>query len=350
MKNQIASIVIALNAAGGIPEWLHLLPATRFSGVDGRGPWEAPDMPALIAQFNAAGRKLPVDENHSIDLVGKEGKPSPARGWIVELQAREDGLYGRVEWTPEGRQLVEGQSYGFISPVFMATKNKPHRIVSVARAALTNDPNMPFLKSLNSRQEPDMLELLRKALGLPETATEEEILNAVSSAHAARSNYDKLLTRVGGLVSVEGDETAVVTALQSRLSSSAGGDAVASLNSQIATLNSTVTALNTELSTIKSANAQERAVTVIDQAVKDGKVFPPLREHYIARHVKDAEGVEAELKLLPSIHSQTLRNKPAPTNQDGATLTAEDEQLIATMGVDREAFIKQRKLEIAGGI
>ncbi|MCD2176451.1 phage protease [Rhizobium sp. C1] len=341
MLNQTASIVIALNAASGVPDWLQLLPSTSFSGVDGRGPYEAPDLNMLVAKFASEGRKLPIDENHAIDILGKNGKPSPARGWIVEMQAREDGLYGRVEWTAEGRELVDGKSYGFISPVFFHTKQKPFRIVSVDRAALTNDPNLPFLKSLNSRQEPDMLELLRKALGLPETATEEQVLEAVSSAHSARTKYDTLLKRVGGLVASDGDEMAVVTALQSRLASAtaAGGDEVVkSLNSQIATLNS-------ELATLKASHAQDRAVSVIDEAIKTGKLFPALRDHYIARHAKNPTEVEEELKLLPSIHSGSLKGRnPSDDSRDGQ-LSEADRMVIAQMGVSEEDFLKNRKLE-----
>ena len=341
MLNPTASIVIALNAASGAPEWLQLLPATSFSGVDGRGPYEAPDLPMLVAKFAADGRKLPIDENHAIDLLGKDGKPSPARGWIVEMQAREDGLYARVEWTAQGRELVDGKSYGYISPVFFHTKQKPFRIVSVDRAALTNDPNLPFLKSLNSRQEPDMLELLRKALGLPEAATEDQILEAVSSAHSARSKYDALLKRVGGLIATDGDETAVVTALQSRLTSSAAGgdDVVKSLNSQIATLNS-------ELATLKASHAQDRAVSVIDEAVKSGKLFPALRDHYIARHAKNPTEVEEELKLLPSIHSGSLKGRtPASGDSHDGQLTDEDRKVAAMMSVSEEDFLKTRKQE-----
>jgi len=340
MKNALATHSIALNASSA-PEWLQLLPATEFSGIDGRGPYAAPDLAGLVAAFNAAGRKLAVDENHSTDLAGKAGHPAPARGWIVALEARADGLYGRVEWTAAGKELMEDQAYGFISPVFMHTRTKPYRISSVERVALTNDPNLTFLKSLNAKEDNAMLEELREALGLPETATETDALAAVKAAHTASGKYEALIKRVGKIADAEGDEDAVVTALQSRLEATGGED---ELRKQVSSLSATVTSLNSQITTLQSDHAREKAETVIDAAITGGKLVPALRDMYVTRHQKDAEGVEAELKLMPSIHGGGLGKRKPP--EAGTTeISAEDEKVMALMGVDKEAFKKQREQE-----
>ena len=83
-------------STGQGPEWVHLIPAGTFSGADGRGPYTLHNPEAVITASIAAG-KLPIDENHAIDLAAPKGGPSPARGWIVELQSRTDGLWGKVE-------------------------------------------------------------------------------------------------------------------------------------------------------------------------------------------------------------------------------------------------------------
>ncbi|AJY46488.1 phage protease [Martelella endophytica] len=338
METTRASLSIALNAAG-VPEWLQLLPAAEFTGVDGRGPYAAPDLASLVAAFHTAGRKLPIDENHATDLAGKAGHPAPARGWIVELQAREDGLYGRVEWTASGRALMEDKAYGFISPVFLHSRTKPYRIGSVERVALTNDPNLPFLKSLNSKEDNPMLEELREALGLSETASEADVLAAVKAAHTKAGTHTALVAKLGTIAGTEGDEETVVTALQGRLQANTGGQA-----EEIKSLHATVADLNSKLTTLQADQAKEKAEAVIDAAISGGKVIPALRDHYIARHQKDAEGVEAELKLLPSIHSGGLgRRKPPETGNPD--ITAEDEQVMALMGLGAEDFTKQRERE-----
>jgi phage I-like protein len=83
----LPSHVSAQNLLDGapVPEWVHLLPIGTFSGVDGRGPYTVPD-PAAVIAASMAVRRLPVDENHATDLAAPKGEPSPARGWIVEMQ------------------------------------------------------------------------------------------------------------------------------------------------------------------------------------------------------------------------------------------------------------------------
>uniref|UniRef100_A0A7C1NYP6 Mu-like prophage I protein n=1 Tax=Agrobacterium albertimagni TaxID=147266 RepID=A0A7C1NYP6_9HYPH len=341
MLKTAAALLIAIHAADATaPEWLHMLPAGQFSGMDGRGPYLAPDLEALIAIFNSEGRKLPVDENHAIDLAAKAGNPAPARGWIVELQAREDGLWGRVEWTEEGQRLVVGKAYGYLSPVFLHTPQKPYRIGKVLRVALTNDPNLNFLTALHQREESEMLEQLRKALGLPETATEADVLAAVASAHQAQQETATHAALVGKIVEAVGlpsgtSGDALVTALQSR-------GKVTPTEAENAELRSSVTSLQSQLTTLISNHARDRAVVVVEDAVKAGKIVPALKEHMIARHMKDPTEVEKEISLLPSINSGGLGGRKVP-EAEGGGLTDEDRQVAAMMGVDETTFAASAK-------
>lgn len=337
MPKIINALLIALHSADGqVPEWLHLLPSSQFKGVDGRGPYAAPDLAALIATFNSEGRKLPVDENHSIDLAGKSGHPSPARGWIVELQAREDGLYGRVEWTAEGENLVRGKAYGYLSPVFLHSASKPYRIGKVLRVALTNDPNLDFLTSLHHQQESDMLEQLRKALGLPETATEAEVLSAISTMHAEHQAQTALMSKIRTAAGVAADVTgdALVTALQAKAAPSEAETEKADLLRQ-------VTSLQSQLTNLATQTARDKATSAIETAIHAGKIVPALKDHMIARHMKNPEEVEAEIKLMPSLNAGGLGGH-RQTDGDPA-LSDEDRQVAAMMGVDEKTFAERAK-------
>ncbi|GAB6968384.1 hypothetical protein JCM25156A_24210 [Komagataeibacter kakiaceti JCM 25156] len=68
-----------LPQTGSAPEWIHLLPAGRFEGKDGRGPYTTPRDPAALmtASMRAAGGKLTLDENHSTDIAAKIDCPVP---------------------------------------------------------------------------------------------------------------------------------------------------------------------------------------------------------------------------------------------------------------------------------
>lgn len=336
MSNILGTHILALHAAGATaPEWLQLLPATSFSGVDGRGPYDAPNLPQLVAQFHAAGRRLPVDENHSIDLAGKQGHPSPARGWIVDVEARGDGLWGRVEWTDEGRALVQGRAYGFLSPVFLHSRQKPYRISSVEGVTLTNDPNLRVLKSLHSREETKMLEELRKALGLPETADETAVMNAVKAAHSASTSHTALVARVAEAAGVPATTGAddLVKAVQSRGTASAAEAENADLREQ-------VKSLNTRLETLVTTSSKKNAEAAVDAAIKATKIVPTLRDHYISRHMKNPAEVETEIALMPLLNAGGITGQ-LPTT--GETATAEEMHVAAMMGVDPEAFKAEHK-------
>ncbi|MGW9946986.1 phage I-like protein [Rhizobium leguminosarum] len=338
MEKAINSIIRALNHADATaPEWLHLLPAGEFKGVDGRGPWAAPDMDALIKTFNSEGLKLAVDENHSTDLAAKLGHSAPARGWIVEMQKRDDGLYGKVEWTPEGEQLVKTKAYGFLSPVLMHTLQKPYRIVKVARVSLTNDPNISDLKSLHSQEENAMLEQLRKALGLPETADEATVMAAVTASHTAQTAHATLMSRIAEAAGVakETAPDALVTVIHSRGKASATDAENAELKTQLVSMQA-------QLTTLATSTAQDKATTAIDGAIQTGKIVPALRDHMIARHMKNPTEVENEIKLMPSLNAGGLGNRKQP-GADQNALTAEDDKVMAMMGIDPKAYADTAK-------
>ncbi len=136
--------------SGGVPDWVHLLPAGEVRTIDGRGPYRAASVAALMSASIPTGHKLPLDENHATDLAAPRGGAAPARGWIVELQERADGVWGRVEWTGEGRRIMEDKQYRGVSPVI--AHRADGTITAIRRASLTNTPNLTGLVTLHSQQ------------------------------------------------------------------------------------------------------------------------------------------------------------------------------------------------------
>lgn len=319
----------------GVPEWVHLAPAGTFSGVDGRGPFRIEDTAAFIVDSMKAG-KLPIDENHATDLAAGNGGPSPARGWIVAMEARSDGIWGQVEWTGSGRSLVEDKAYRGISPVLLTAKDGG-RVLRILRAALTNDPNLN-LTSLHSRSNSmDLLAKLRQALGLQSDAAEDAVLTSVSAHAAAASALGQIAGAIGlAAGAVTADILAGVTAkaadagkltaisahckaagldlekltpkeLETQLMARGGAGAEAELRQ-------TVVSLQSRLDTVTADRAKEKAELAIDQAIKDGKPILAMRDHYIARHQKDPEAVDKEIAAMPSIHGGGVLKPP----KDGA--------------------------------
>src|SRR6185312_16209200 len=77
-------------------------------------------MRSIVDRFNADaaagtlrhGNELLIDHEHFSDQLDKESR---AYGWLVDLQAREDGIYGRVRWSKTGKEAVDGGDYRFFS-------------------------------------------------------------------------------------------------------------------------------------------------------------------------------------------------------------------------------------------
>ncbi len=330
----IASFHTTLPDGAGAPEWVHLLPAGMFTGADGRGPFRLRDPEAVIRASMASGR-LAIDENHSTDLATPRGEPSPARGWIVEMQARPDGLWGQVEWTPTGATLMTEKAYRGLSPVFERAKDGT--ITRVLRAALTNVPNLT-LTSLNTQQDTEMdLKALRTALGLAETADEAAILAAITAnatavvRHTAQIEAIRAAAALPASLTVEG----IATELQTRRAAAGNADQLAAQVQQ----------LSTELATLRSVGAKERAVTFVDAAIKAGKPIVPLRDHYIERHTADPAGVEREINALPSINAGgvILNAGGATGGQGDDEPTAAERMTAEKMGIDPKKLAAQRK-------
>lgn len=189
----VRSICLELPAVQGgaaAPEWIPYMPAPDangwVTGEDGR-QWRLPNPRALAGKVR---RKLPVDFNHSNDLVAPLGGESPATGWILEFEVRDDNTtWARVDWNERGLNALRGRDYGFISPAF--DHDKAGVIARYAGASLVNHPNFTTLPALNRAGanpagDPDMKipKSILDALNLKEDATEDEAVRAINAKQA----------------------------------------------------------------------------------------------------------------------------------------------------------------------
>ena len=152
---------------------------------------------AMVANWKAMGeRDILVDVDHA----SATGGSTEAAAWAKNLRVEDDGLCADFELTPRGRELVEGKSYRFVSPGWtLADDGTPLALCSVA---LTNRPNLPVKPVVNADdaggRDPDDpttatkgtemdLKKIAAALGLPETATEDEVIAAIASMKDAQA-------------------------------------------------------------------------------------------------------------------------------------------------------------------
>jgi phage I-like protein len=356
--------------AGQAPDWIHLLPAGEFFGVDGRGPFRVLDMAALITASMANG-KLCLDECHATDTAARMGQPAPARGWIITLDPRADGLWGQVDWTPPGKELMAAQAYRGISPVF--DRDAKGNVLRLLRASLTNDPNLTLAALHHQENSVDLTLALRKALGLPETADNAAIVAAVTAQHTAVSMHGAMRKVLGlpdtadaaAMLSALNTQTATVTAhaTQIRQIAEAAGakatdasglvtelQAVRTNAGSVETMAGKIVSLETELGTIRTAGARSAAETFVDGAIREGKPVMALRDHYVSRHMKDRDGVEKEIGAMISIHAAGGSPPWLERNSGDAdvdALSTEEMSVARKMGVDPKEFAKTKKADEA---
>lgn len=229
--------VLTLNRAFSASEdgWAMLAPYGRHPGAlhaPGKGREKivqvfTPEVAdGIVTVFNRRAAEegegfagLLVDREHQSYL---DNGDTLALAWIKNVEARDDGLWGRLDYTDEGKRLVlNGKAYKFLSPVFdVQTGSAPGEVVPVALAdaTFTNKPNLRGLKPVVNRASDSQgvetettattvaesgdknmeqyKAMLLKLLGLPDDASDEAIATAAAEMPEKVQNTEKELETV----------------------------------------------------------------------------------------------------------------------------------------------------------
>ena len=352
---------IAINSQGQAPEWVHLIPADVFTGRDGRGPWRLSDPEGFIERTNAyqAGADIPLDYEHQAEMADRNGQPAPAAGWIKELEARQDGIWGRVGWTPKAAAMIIDKEYRYLSPVFIYEKSG--ELVRLDSAALVGQPNLE-LKALNNQgaegaSMEEFLTQLAALLGLAETATQEEIFAAVRSlaeqGESANSEGEddkkKAENEEGG---GEGDpppeslpeaEAALLDAVSDLVNvaeEEAGAAPDAQKAKNVAAAHKAMRAIGKRLAAVEGQMARNRAESLVSVAMKAGKVSPALKTWAMDYAMNDPAGFAAYAKSAPVIVAEGRAANGVMGG--GGSLTQEERAVCKQLGLSEADYLKNR--------
>lgn len=300
-----------------LPEWIEIIPAGQIiTGRDGR-TWKNSNPHRIVLAFDANQADIPGDIEHATELKAPNGDPAPAIAWIKELQVRNDAIWGRVEWTEHGQELVTEKKYRYISPVFKYEKGSME-IAQITSFGLTNNPNL-FLTALNQAQtqlEDTMdLKALAKALGLPENASFEEVLSA---ANRMKSEHQTALNQAQNPSLDKFVPRADFSQMEQR-----------ALNAEQALADNHAKALNTEID------------QAIDQALKEGKISPSTVDYHKANCQQEGglERFKQYAANAPVIAADSDINQPEK-NEHKKALNAEAKQVASLFGNSEEDLAK----------
>jgi phage I-like protein len=318
-----AALALALGQSGEPPEWVRLIPPGTFQTNDGRGPFHnmAPDKAIANTLAWLGGREAPAYYDHLSEYVEKTGQPAIAAGWIKDWRVAQDGaIEAKVDWTKLADQRIRDKEYRYLSPVF-ATDKKTAQVVQLFGFALTNQPAINDLPALaaaqehNPPKETDVSKLIAQALGLPETATEAEL---VAAATNLRQNQERVVT-AAGLKAFENADT-VIAALRDK--PDAAKWIAASEHARVTGELSTLTAAHAEL---KKKLAGDDAEAVFAAALKAGQVTPGAKDYWITTCAAagSADPLKEFLKVAP-------KGSAVPLDESGARRAAGDTATVVT--------------------
>lgn len=289
--------------------WLPMIPAGDVIGRDGR-TWKNSNPDAIVAAFDS---KLPFDIEHATEIRGPEGKDADAAGWILALENRNGEVWAQVEWNYIGQYKIRDKLYCYYSPAFHYDSNGV--ITAMSSAGLTNKPNF-YVPALNRQEENEMKlsQLIAAALGLAETATEQDAVIAINSL---KSEKDVALNRASNI-----DLNVAVPKETYQL------------------------ALNRAETAEKALKAiQESEIdALVEDAIKAGKVAPANKEMFLG--MCRAEGGIEQFKKFVETAPAIATNSKVTTTQTSVQADELDPEEIAmcrNMGVTQEEYLKSKK-------
>lgn len=321
-------LTVALNIElpqdGTAPEWLELLPAGDVvEGRDGRS-WFNPEPQQVIAMTQQLGKDIVLDWEHATELKAPQGDKAPAAAWIKDLEVRDGAIWGRLEWTKDGHASVTSREYRYISPVFDYTKDS-NRIMRITSAGLTNKPNL-YLTALNQsqqgRQEDDPVKLsaaIRKALGLPEDATEEQGVTAINQMQQAKQQAEQ------------------------DLATARNSQAAPSLDSYVprADYDSAMNhakSLQDKLDQRDKDELEDKIQTAINSALDAGKITPATVEYHTAqcRQEGGLDRFKEFVEKAPAVGDDTDLGHRIPESDKDTALNQEQAQIAGMFGNSAE--------------
>ena len=310
---------IALNVEGDTaPEWVQLLPAgPRMKGRDGR-EWIMPRPEAVVEAFALNKAELPIDFEHATQVKGDRGERADAVGHIIELEARNGEVWGRVSWNDTGREALVSRAYRYLSPVFKFSKSA-REITRIVSAGLTNLPNL-HVTALNKEageEETAMNPEILEALGLKDGASDGDVLTAIN-----RIKTDERTAR-------------------NRAEQPDADKFVPKADYEIA--------MNRvrEFETAEAERAGAEIEAAVDAATEAGKIAPASRDYHIAA-CRQEGGLERFQKMVDAAPEQLGKSKRADNPKPGGSaLSPEETAVCRQLGMTEKDFAEAKAKEKA---
>lgn len=327
----------------GVPTEIKILPLGRVHSQKGDFNVDEESFELIRKQFKDRKLDLVIDYEHQT----LSDVQAPAGGWIKELYKGEDAIIAKVEWTAKAAEYLKNKEYRYLSPVVLVRK-RDQKATAIHSVALTNTPAIDGMFALvNSLDIEDIseggnimdLKELAKALGLPETATEEEIKKAVEDAAKAAEKLKEMEEKKPEDKTGEGgkpQEVAEVVA-NSTILSMLGlkeGAKTEDVAASIMALKTGTPDTQAELLALKQRMQERDADEEVQKALKAGKITAAQTGWAKSYALKNMDGFKGFVEKAPVVvppGKLELKDAPAAPGSDEV-----DVAILKNMGVSME--------------
>lgn len=331
----------------GVPEEIKILPLGIVRSQKGNFKVDEESFIAIQKTFKGRALDLVIDYEHQT----LENVQAPAGGWIKDLKLGCDAILAKVEWTPKAIEYLQNKEYRYLSPVVMV-RNKDLKAVSIHSAALTNTPAIdgmfPIVNALNIEDTMNTLEdggtkmdleKLIKLLGLPEGATEEDVLKALEGAGAGKGE-EKALEDTPPKKKEDVELVANSTVLNLLgLKEDAKTEEVAA---SILSLKMGGTDTQAELLALKQKIEQRECDEVVTYALKTGKISAAQKEWATQYALKDPVGFKKFVEIAPQVVPMGKMDFVDAPRADAEF----DVKSLKNFGISKEDYEKYGKIEV----
>lgn len=336
----------------GVPSEIKILPLGRVHSQKGDFTVDDESVELIRKQFKDRKLDLVIDYEHQT-LADVQ---APAGGWIKDIYKGDDALIAKVEWTPKATEYLKNKEYRYLSPVVMVRK-RDQKATALHSVALTNTPAIdgmfPVVNSLTIEDYSEGgttmdLKEIAKALGLPETATEEEVKKAIEEAGKAAQKIKEMEGKGEGSTGEGADAPAEVVANSTilkllELDENAKTEDVAASIMALKTGGDKATAAT--VLALKEKIERKEAEEAVQLALKEGKITAAQTDWAREYALKDADGFKKFMdKAVAVVPQGKMALKDAPA--ENAKMDDVDMAILKNCGISEEDMKKYYKKEV----
>ena len=325
-----------LTDTGELPDWYQIFPDGEFDWEGEKLFVDGQSLFLIVDDLLKNKVDLVIDYEHQTML----NKQAPAAGWIKQPISDNlkyvpgTGIEAKIIWTDKAKKYLTAGEYRYYSPVFKTEQNG--RVCRLHSIALTNTPRFKHLKPLIAKKEQDMNKeaqaKLLQALGLQDSATDQDILSAIDNLKAANKQTkteDKPKIAKAILDALELSETADQS------------EVIATIHAAKQTTKTANQNVETELAALKAKVLEQEAQTVVTAALKAGKITAEQTEWALNYAKTDGTGFETFIAKAPVVVPVT--DLPKQKEKKDGEFSEATLKVAKLMGVSKDDLKKYSK-------